>query len=148
MKKLAISTLLVLSTGSAFAWDVGVTGSRNTDTDRNHAGVTLGHNVGRLGVVAGFDRSKKDQVDQDRWSLLGTLDLTKLGKATVVAKAGGVRLDNKKGVDGNAFVAGVGLSMPLDKKVTASVDFSRQWGESAVKVFDGNQLSVGLKYKF
>lgn len=148
MKKLVICTLMALTTGSAFAWDVGVTGTRNADTDRNYAGLTLGHNAGRLGLVAGFDRSKKDLLNQDRWSLVGTLDLTKLGSATVVAKAGGVHLDNKKGADGNAFVAGVGLSLPLDKKVAATVDLSRQWGESAVKAFNGNQLSVGLKYKF
>jgi hypothetical protein len=147
MKKLVISAILALAAGSASALEVGVTGHRNYDTDLNAVGVTVGQSFKRLDLTAGFDRTTKDS-KVDRWSLVGGLDLIKLGDAKVAVKAGAVHVDAKGGPSGLAGVAGLGMKLPLDKKFTATVDVLHQWGEPAVKAFDGNVVMLGVKYKF
>lgn len=147
MKKLVIGTLLVLASGTASALEVGVVGNRNYDTDLNAVGVTVSQNFKRLDLTAGFDRTTKDS-KVDRWTLVGGLDVLKLGDAKVALKAGVAHLDAKDGPSGTAGVAGLGLKLPLNKKFTATVDVMHQWGETAVKAHDGNLVMLGVKYKF
>lgn len=147
MKKLVISAILTFAAGSASALEVGVTGQRNYTTDLNAVGVTVGQSFKRLDLTAGFDRTTKDS-KVDRWSLVGGLDVLKLSDARVVVKAGAAHVNAKDGPSGLAGVAGVGLKLPLDKKLTATVDVMRQWGEPAVKTFDGTVVALGVKYKF
>lgn len=147
MKKLVISAVLALAAGSASAFEVGVTGHRNYDTDRNAVGVTVGQSFKGVDLTAGFDRTTKDS-KVDRWSLVGGLNVLKLGDARVAVKAGAAHVNANNGPSGLAGVAGVGLKLPLDKKLTATVDVMRQWGEPAVKAFDGNLVALGVKYKF
>ena len=148
MKKLVIGAVLALAASSASALELGVQGSRNYDTDRNALGVTVSHKISFLDVTAGFDRSTKNGLDQDRWTVVGGLPLTKIGPLSVSVKGGGAYLVNDKGADGKAAVAGVGVKFPMTKKVSFTADFMRQWGETAVKAHDGNSAVVGLSYKF
>lgn len=147
MKKLLIGSLLVLATGTASAFEVGVTGSRNYDTDRNSLGVLVSKDFKRLNLTAGFDHSNKDSNKVDRWSVVGGLNLFKLGDATVAAKAGGLLLVEEIGSHGYAGTAGLGVKLPLDKKVSFTVDVMRQWGETSVKRFDGNSVTLGVRVK-
>lgn len=147
MKKLAIATILALAAGSASAFDVGVSGGRANSLDENLVGVSVGKKFGLLGVSAGYDRLGGN-VDQNRYSLMGSVDLFKVEKVQFAAKAGYAYLDNKHGVNGNAFVFGVGASMPVAKKVAATLDVVRQQGENKVEAFDSNMVTVGVKVRF
>ena len=147
MKKLAIATLLALAAGSASAFDVGVHGGRAQALDENLGGVTLGKNFGRLGVTGGYDRLGGD-LDQNRFSLMGSFDLFKVEKVQFAAKAGVAYLDNKHSQNGYAFVYGAGATVPVTKKVAATLDVVRQRGENAVEAFDSNMFTVGVKVKF
>ena len=148
MKKIAIATLIALAATAASALEVGVVSNRDTSNDRDAAGVTVGQKFGRMSATAGFERASKSANDQDRWSLVGGYDLTKFGPATVTAKAGAAYLNNQTGADGYALVAGVGVSVPVTKSISATVDVTRQAGQERVKAHDGNRVAVGLKYSF
>lgn len=147
MKKLAIATLLVLAAGSASAFEVGVNGGRAQALDENLAGLTVGKKFGNLGVTAGYDHLG-GKVDQNRFSLMGSVDLFKVEKVQFAAKAGVAYLDNKHASNGNAFVYGVGATLPVAKNVAATLDVVRQLGENKVEAFDSNMLTVGVKVRF
>lgn len=148
MKKLAIASLLAVAAASASAVEVGVTAARDyAGPDRNTAGVTVGHPFGPVAVTAGFDRTTTG-VAQNRWTLIAGYDVTKLGPVTLAVKGGAAYLDNASGADGAAFVVGAGASMPVMKNTAATLDFTRQQGQARVSAFDGNRVTVGLKYSF
>lgn len=150
MKKILIATTIALAATTASALEVGVVGTRDYSgaQDRNGAGVTLGHKVGAMSVTAGFERFTKGTNDQDRWSLVAGYDVAKLGPITVTPKVGGAYLNNQHGVDGYAMTAGVGASLAVAKNVSLTADFARQYGQERVKAFDGNRVTVGVKYSF
>ena len=149
MKKILFATLATLAL-SASAVEVGVTGTRDYsgDADRTGYGVTLGQKFGAVGVEAGYDRFTKGTNDQDRYSLVGSYDVTKIGPVTVAVKGGVAYLNNQTGSNGYAVTAGVGASVPVYKSLAATVDYRRQEGQNRVSAFDGNQVAVGLKYSF
>jgi len=146
MKKIAIATLLALSVGSAHALELGVTTSHAPKMDKNGMGLSLGLvKVGPLHTTAAWE---KFEGQQDRYSVVAALPLTKVEKLHLSLKAGGVWLHNQHQVNGYAAVAGVGLDLPLSKKMTVGVDATRQWGETKVSNFDGNKVTASLKFKF
>lgn len=148
MKKLAIASLLAVAAASASAVEVGVTAARDyAGSDRNAAGFTVGHPVGPVTLTAGFDRTSTG-VAQNRWSLVAGYDVTKVGPVTLSVKGGAAYLDNASGVDGYAWVVGAGVSVPVVKNVAATLDLTRQYGQDRVSAFDGNRVTVGLKYSF
>ena len=148
MKKLAIASLLALAAISASAVEVGITGSQDfANTDRSGYGVTLGQQYGSFNVTAGFDRYTTG-IDLNKYSLVGGYDVTKIGTATLTAKAGVAYLDQKGANDGYAALVGAGVSIPVTKQVAATVDYRYQAGQSRVNSLNGSSVLVGAKYSF
>ncbi len=149
MKKIAIASLIALAATAASALEVGVIGTRDyAGVDRDGAGITVGHNYGRLSVTAGFERFTAGNNDQDRLSLVAGYDVAKIGAVTVTPKVGVAHLNNQRGADGYAMTIGVGASLPITKQVSVTADVARQYGQDRVQSFDGDRVSVGLKYRF
>jgi len=149
MKKIAIASLLALAAFTASAVEVGVTAARDyAGTDRDAYGVTLGQSYGKVGVTAGFDRATKGTNNQDRYTLVGSYDVTKLGSATVAVKTGVAYLNNQTTADGYALLVGAGVSVPVVDKVSVGIDYTRQYGQDRVNAFDGNRLTASVKYAF
>ena len=149
MKKILFATLATMAL-SASAVEVGVNGTRDYSgtSDRTGYGVTLGDKFGSIGLEAGYDRFTQSTNDQNRYSLVASYDVTKIGPVTLAVKAGVAYLDNQTVSNGYAVTAGVGASVPVAKNLAATVDYRRQEGQSRVNAFDGNQVAVGLKYSF
>ena len=150
MKKIAIASLIALAATAASALEVGVNTTRDYSgaENRNGTGITVGNQYGRVGVTAGFDRTTKGANDQDRYSLVAGYDVAKFGPVTVTPKVGVAYLDNQRGSDGYAMTVGVGASVPVTKQVSLTADVARQYGQDRVNQFDGNRVTVGLKYRF
>lgn len=149
-KTLLAAALLMALTGSAMALDVGVTlGSSDVDSHQyqGFAGVTVGQKFGNYGATAGYERTNVG-AGQSRYSLTGSYDVTKIGAATVVAKAGAVYLDNNMVDSGWAGQVGAGIVYPLTQKVSATLDYRYQAGQSKVNQFNGNSVFAGLLYSF
>ena len=149
MKKILFATLATMAL-SASAVEVGVNGLRDYSgtSDRTGYGVTLGDKFGAIGLEAGYNRFTQGSNDQDRYSVVGSYDVTKVGPVTLAVKAGVAYLNNQTGSNGYAVTAGVGASVPVYKNLAATVDYRRQEGQNRVSAFDGNQVAVGLKYSF
>ena len=149
MKKVLFATLATLAL-SASAIEVGVNGTRDYSgsADRTGYGVTLGDKFGAIGLEAGYNRFTQGSNDQDRYSLVASYDVTKVGPVTIAVKGGVAYLDNQTGANGYAVTAGVGASVPVYKSLAATLDYRRQEGQNRVSAFDGNQVAVGLKYAF
>jgi opacity protein-like surface antigen len=150
MKKFTIATLIALSATVASAAEFGVTGTRDYSgaENRNGYGLTLGQKFGAVGVTAGFERATAGGNDQDRYSLVGGVDVAKLGPVTITPKVGVAYLDNQASANGYAMTVGVGASVPVTKQVSVGVDFARQYGQDRVSQFDGNRVTAGVKYAF
>ena len=127
MKKILFATLATLAF-SASAVEVGVTGSRDYSgtSDRTGYGITLGQKFGAVGVEAGYDRFTQSTNDQDRYSVVGSYDVTKIGPVTLAVKGGVAYLNNQTSSNGYAVTAGVGASVPVVKNLAATVDYRRQ----------------------
>ena len=148
MKKIVIASAIALAATAASAVEVGVTGTHDVNANRNSVGVTVGNKYGPVGVTAGFDRTTAGDVDQNRYSLVGSYDVVKLGTATVDVRAGLGYVDNSGGPDGYVKLVGVGVTVPVTKTVSAVTDVTRQYGQDRVEQHDGNRITVGVKYKF
>lgn len=149
MKKLAIIAILTVATGIASATDIGVRGSRNFNANVDSAGITVDQKLfGNVGIEGAFDRSTRGPVDVNRYSVLGTYDMTKVGNATLIAKAGAAFVDKSAGKDGYAAVAGLGVSYPVTKTVSLVTDYSYQKGQTRVKQANGGTVSAGVKVSF
>jgi outer membrane autotransporter protein len=150
MKKIAIASIIALAATAASALEIGVVGTRDYSgvENRNGAGVTLGNTYGKVGVTAGFERATKGDNDQDRYSLVAGYDAARLGPVTVTPKVGVAYLNNQVGENGYAMTVGLGASVPVTKQVSLTADVARQYGQDRVTQFDGNRVTVGLKYRF
>lgn len=147
MKKLVLVAML-MAAFSAQAVEVGINASNDTaNTDRTGYGVTIGQKFDKVGVTAGFDRYTKGN-DLDKYTLVGSYDVTKIGTATVAVKAGVAYLNQKTGNDGYAGLVGAGVSIPVTAKLAATVDYRYQAGQSRVNNLDGSTVTAGLKYSF
>jgi opacity protein-like surface antigen len=149
MKKTLLASLLLALAGSALALDVGVVGGYDYSgpSNRGFSGVTIGQKFDKLGVTAGFERSTVGEA-QNRYSLVGSYNVGKVGAVTVVGKGGIAYLDNAVSTTGWAAQVGAGLELPVAKKLTAIVDYRYQVGQTRVNQFDGSSLLAGLKYSF
>jgi outer membrane autotransporter protein len=147
--KMALAAVL-FAVGTAQAVEVGINGSRDYGytPDTSGYGVTVGQKFGAMGITAGWDRYTRSSNDQNKWSLVGSYDVVKVGQATVAVKGGAAYLDNNKEADGYALLVGAGVSYPLTKQLAATADYRYQVGQDRVKQFDGNTVAVGLKYSF
>jgi hypothetical protein len=146
MKKLVI--VAAFAAFGAQAAEVGVTAARDYSGDVRAAyGVTIGEKIGAVGITAGFERTTKYEA-QNRYSLVAGYDVAKFGGVTITPKVGVAYLDNQASDNGYAMTVGVGASVPLAKKVSLGVDFSRQYGQDRVSQFDGNRVTTSVKYAF
>jgi len=153
MKKIAIASLLLLAVVSANAVEIGMTGSYD-GTKHDHAGygLTLGEHFGKAGITAGFDRYSDNKLN--KYSLVGGYDITKIGSATLTAKAGAVYLDQEAGAkyssdrQGYAGLVGAGVTVPVTKAVSVTADYRYQADRNTVHQLDGSTVSVGAKYSF
>lgn len=149
MKKFAIATLVSLAAIAAGAAEVGVTVNHDTvGADRSGLGLTVGQKFGAVGVTAGVESFTKGANNLQRYSLVGSYDVAKLGSATVAVKAGAAYLNNQVGSNGYAAVAGVGVSVPVAAKVNAVVGLTNQQGRNNVRALNGNTVTAGLTYSF
>jgi outer membrane autotransporter protein len=166
MKKILIATAVALAATAASALEVGITQTRDYSTtaevscgfiigpstcpkqDRNGTGITVGEKFGKVGLTAGFERFTAGGNDQDRLSLVAGYDVAKVGPFTVTPKVGVAHLNNQRGADGYAMTAGVGATFPVTKKLNLGLDVARQYGQDRVAAFDGDRVTVGLRYKF
>ena len=150
MKKIAIATIIALAASAASALEVGVTTTRDYAgaENRNSGGVTVGEKFGKVGVTAGFERFTNGANDQDRYSVVAGYDIAKLGPFTVTPKVGAAYLNNQVSQGGYAMTVGVGASMPVTKQISLGLDVDRQYGQERVQSFDGNRVTLGVKYKF
>ncbi len=149
MKKLIALAALAVAAASASAVEVGVRGVHTPDASPDMVGVTVGQKFGKLGVEGAFDRSTRGAVNVNCWSVLGSYDVAKVGPVTVAAKAGAAFIDPaNSGVNGYAALVGVGASYPVTKTVSLVADYAYQRGQDRVNVFNGNQVSAGVKVAF
>ena len=129
---------------AAQAVEIGITDGNNFTKNENVWGLTVGTQVKSFGLTGGFERN----ASADTYSIVVAKDVTKFGPASVAVKAGVAYVDTKVNPDGYALIVGAGVSMPIAKKVSATLDYSYQAGESKVSSQDGNRLTAGLKYSF
>lgn len=149
MKKILIATAVALAATATTAAEIGVTTTRDyAGVDRNSAGITLGEKFGKVGLTAGFERFTAGTNDQDRLSLVAGYDVAKFGPLTITPKVGVAHLNNQTGADGYAMTVGVGATFPVTKKLNLGLDVARQYGQDRVAAFDGDRVTVGLRFKF
>ena len=149
MKEIAIAALMAVSAVSASAYELGVTAVRDYAGANSTAhGLTLGTKVSGFGVTAGFERNTQGKNDQDRLSLVADRTLVKSGRVSVAARAGVAHLDNARGADGYALVAGLGASYALTKSTALTLALDRQYGQDRVSAHDGNRVTLGVKTSF
>ena len=147
MKKVILVTALLASM-SAQAVELGINASRDTaNTDRTGYGITIGQKYDKVGITAGFDQYKSG-IDMNKYSLVASYDVTKVGAATIAVKGGVAYLDQKNTTDGYAALVGAGVSYPLSKQVALTADYRYQAGQSKVSSLDGSTIIAGLKYSF
>lgn len=145
MKKTLLALAVLTVAGSAFALDVGVVGGYDwTAPAGGFAGVTVGQKFDKLGVTGGFERTTVGE-NQNRWNVIGSYDFASYDIVTFVVKGGAVYIDPSYSPGGWAGQAGVGVSIPVMDKVSATVDYRYQFGQSR---FEGSQVLVGAKYSF
>ena len=150
MKKIAIATIIALAAGAASALELGVTAARDYSgaNNQNGVGVTVGDKAGKLGGALGFQRFDRGTNDYDRYTLIGSYDVAKVGPATVAVKGGAAYMDPKTGSTGYAALVGAGVSYPLTKQLAATVDYRYQAGQSKINNQNGSTVAAGVKYSF
>ena len=147
MKNIILVTALLASMG-AQAVELGINASRDmASADRTGYGLTVGQKYDKVGITAGFDRYTSG-TDLNKYSLVGSYDVAKVGAATIAVKGGVAYLDQKNTTDGYAALVGAGVSYPLGKQVALTADYRYQAGQSRVSSLDGSTISAGLKYSF
>ena len=149
-KKIICVVTLMSMFSMAQAVEVGVTGSQDyANKDRQGLGLTVGEHFGAFSATAGFD-TYSETSKLNKYSLVGGYDVTKIGSATLTAKAGVAKLDQRANgaVDGYAALVGAGLSIPVTTQVAATIDYRYQAGQSKVSNLDGGSVLVGAKYAF
>lgn len=153
MKKFAIMAILASAALVASATEIGGRYGSSFAASGDKQGESTGLVVNQpvtagVGAELAFDRSATGPATVDRYSALATYDVTKVAGATLTVKAGGAYVQPTGGIDGYALVAGAGVSYPLTKAVSLVGDYSYQLGQDRVKSFDGNRVSVGVKFGF
>jgi outer membrane autotransporter protein len=154
MKKVLVTLALYMGLiGTASAVTLGVNGGVMTGgNDGGIAGVTVGEKWGKIGVDAGFSRGWGQDTTSDRWTLVAGYDVARVAGVTVTPKIGYAYLDNSNTIiakatpSASAGLVGVGASLPITKKISATADYAYQFSGSSNN--NANVITAGLKYKF
>lgn len=142
-----IALSAAMSVAAASATEVGAQFVHNGSTVTNSYGVVVNQPLGGgFGLEGAVDRSTIGSNDFNRWCLLGTKTVAHLGDFAVDVRAGGAMITTQNINRTYALVAGAGVSYPLTKYVSISVDYSYESGQQNASAFDGNMVSVGLKF--
>ncbi len=145
MKKLAIIALLAsAATMASAATEVELHGGRNFGVDQNFTGVSIGHRVDQHALTLGFDHASK----WDRWSLVGSRDITNLGPVIVDAKLGLAHVNPDHRKSGWAATLGLGASYPIAPHTSLVADVAYQKGQNRIERFDGAVASAGVRFTF
>ena len=151
MKKVILASVLAMSAiGTASAREVGVTAGHDfAGIGSNMVGLTYSENFGEWSVAAGYDRNLRNGDEADRASLVVTRNMGwNVMGFPVLPKAGGAYV-NPEGVrGGHAWLVGVGTRYAFGESLTATLDYRYQVGEDDVRDWDGNQVLLGLNWKF
>jgi opacity protein-like surface antigen len=146
MKKIMIAVLSMLFVGSVQAVDLGV-----AVMDSNHSkalpSFTVAEKWGKWGGQIGLDLNRTGQ-DWNRYSLTGSYDIFKLGRATFNARAGVAYIDNQYGRDGYSSLVGAGVSIPVTKSVSWTADWAHQRAQDVIRQHNGQEVRTGLKFSF
>lgn len=149
MKKVILAVALAATMGAAQAVEVGVNmGKTFAGEDRPVWGLSLGQRYGAWGVTGGFDRATRGANDLNRWSLVGSYDVARLGPVAFQAKAGAAYLDPQVKPGGYAALAGAGVEYSLSKTVKLTADYQHTLGQRRVDQFNGNSVTAGVKFVF
>jgi len=147
--KTAIFSILFLSATAASAFELGINGGeRFAGTDRSSVGITLGKKSGDTGFELAYDQFRNSGIEQERYSVLGTVDITKVGPIVLTAKGGAGFINNRTGSDGYAWLVGAGASYSITKSVALTADYRYQLGQSRIDSFDGSSVNAGVKFAF
>ena len=151
MKKLVLALVLAGAVSSAYALDLGIVGTTDVvngqGATRNGFGINVTqHFTHGLSLTGEYDRQTKTGLN--KWDLIGGYDVTKIGAATLTAKAGLAYVDPAQGQTGYAGLVGAGVTLPVTQNVSATADYRYQYGQDRVKFDNGNSVLVGLKYTF
>jgi hypothetical protein len=149
MKKVLLSTLLAGIIGSAQAYDLGVTGGSDIHSGKgvySTAGVNATAHDGKFSTTVEMDREFNGNTN--KYSLVGGYDFAKLGTIVFTAKAGVAYVNQLSSTDGYAALAGVGVSVPVFDKVSATVDYRYQSGQDRIESVNGSTFLVGARYSF
>lgn len=146
MKKVILAFVASLFVGQAYAVDFGI-----AVMDSNHSkalpGFTVSEKWGKVGAQFGLDVNRVG-ADWNRYSVTGSYDLFKLGRANFNARAGVAYIDNQYGRDGYSSVVGVGVSVPVTKTVSWTADWAHQRAQASISQHTGNEVRTGLKFSF
>ena len=147
MSKLVIMAALAVAAATAGATEIGMRYGSNSNTETESTGITLNQQFGTVGAELSYDRALTN-AQNDRYMALATYDITKFGDMTLTAKGGAAYIDGTNGVNGYAGVLGAGVSYPVTKTVKLVADYRYQFGQERVNAFNGNSVSVGVKFAF
>jgi len=151
MKKLVIMAALAVAAVSASAVELGVRGTfSSADNMADSVGVTVGQKFGKFGAEGAYDRTTRGTANVDRWSLVGSYDVVKLGPVMVAATAGvaTINSDAKNSPSGGAMTVGANASLPLTKQLSLVGGYYYQSGADRISFADGNYFTVGAKFSF
>jgi len=162
MKKLLIIAALATMVSGVFADDlkvgdttinygkptIGARYNYNWDSNQNVLGLTLGTKWDKIGVEGSFDRSTTGDTNVNQWGLIGSYDVYKFQGATIALKGGAAYVMPAGGDNGWFGIVGAGVSYPVAPNLAVVGDYSYQNGSSAVAAYNGNVVSVGVKYSF
>lgn len=140
MKKIVIATMLAI-TSAAWATDVTVSGTRDTNLDKN--GITIGTSYAGLALSA-----TKVEDAYNRFAVGKDFSVTKVGPVAVTAGVAGVYQDSQVGRNGFGVSVGAKATYPVVKNLDFVVGASRFYGQERIDRFNGTNVSVGLNAKF
>jgi hypothetical protein len=146
MKKLLICAMLLA--GNAAAFEMGITTS--SDKKVTSTGIYGAQKFDKFSVQVGFDTFESSKFSVDRYSVLIGYDLFTFKDITTTVKIGDAYLEpsTKYLKYGHSVIQGVGVSYPVAKNVSVTLDYQKQRGETSVKVLSGEVIFVGFKYNF
>ena len=160
MKKAIVALALLAVTSLASAVEVGALwdwGHGTNGGTRQGGGVSVGDKLGKVdpslskvGVQATAERSTSGTVNVNRYTAKASYDVFTFANITTNVHAGLAYLDPQSGKIGNgtAGLAGFGVAYPVTQQVSLTADYDYQKSNAAVKAFNGNVITTGVKYAF
>jgi hypothetical protein len=149
MKKIMFATTLALAcVTAAHAVEVGVSGVRDNNLDRD--GVRVEVAAPKLSVGAFTPTASITNVEHEytRYAVGVNAGLFNVGSLAVDATAAGVYQNTRGASNGYGVTVGLKGTLPITKAVNLTAGVERIWGQDRVSGFDGTVGTVGLNVKF